>query len=360
MEYKDYYKILGVDKNATQKEIKKAYRRLARKYHPDVNPGDKEAEKKFKEINEAYEVLGDKEKRKKYDEFGQYWEHADKIGASGFKGQAGGNFRYEDLSSIFGGGDLSDLLGSIFGGMSGKTRTGKGFRTFTWSSGPDASFDFGGGFQKQPQKGADLEASIELTIEEAAHGVVKHITLNKEVPCDRCGGLGAAGNRICPVCRGRGKVVKPRHIEVKVPAGVKNGSKIRVRGEGATGVLGGAPGDLFLVAKIKPHPFYQLKNGDLYCEVPITVTEAVLGAEIDVPSLWGRVSMKIPPETQTGKIFRLKGQGFPKLNNPSQKGDYFVKVKVVIPEGITPEEKRLYEQLKSFPHRNPRESLFRR
>jgi molecular chaperone DnaJ len=374
MEYKDYYKTLGVDKSASIKDIKKSYRQLARQYHPDVNPGDKAAEAKFKEINEAYEVLKDTDKRKKYDEFGQYWEHADRAGASGGGGGRGvySNVNPEDLSSIFGGGfgggggDFSDFFNSLFGGMGGQRSSGRrsGTRTQTHAYSPDMDgFDFGfGGRPPQPrsQKGQDAEFPIKLTIEEASSGTVKQLTVNRETPCRSCGGTGVSGNQYCQTCYGQGKTFKPRMLDVTVPAGVKTGSKIRMKGEGSPGINGGQPGDLFLVVELENHPFYELKNGKLYCEVPVTPSEAVLGTEIEVPTLRGRLTMTIPPQTQSGSVFRLKEQGFPALNKKEQKSDLLVKIKIVIPENISDKAKKLFEQLKELTSEDPRKTLFNR
>jgi molecular chaperone DnaJ len=369
MEYKDYYKILGVDKNASTKDIKKSYRQLARQFHPDVNPGDKAAEGKFREINEAYEVLKDSDKRKKYDEFGQYWEQAERVGAAG-GGRGGqrvyGNVNPEDLASIFGGGfgggggDFSDFFNSLFGGTS--RRGGGKSRTYSQNPGFEGfDFNFGGGTpQPQSQRGQDAEFPIKLTVEEAASGTVKQLAINKETICQYCGGTGISGNQYCQGCHGQGKSFKPRKLDVTVPPGVRNGSKIRMKGEGSPGFNGGQAGDLFLVVELEKHPFYELKDGKLYCEVPVTPSEAALGAEIDVPTLRGRLSMKIPPLTQSGKIFRLKEQGFPVINKPDERGDQLVKVRIVIPETLNDAEKKLFEQLKELSHEDPRHTLFNR
>lgn len=375
MEFKDYYKILGVDKKATTKDIKKKYRQLARKYHPDVNRDNPEAEKKFKEINEAFEVLKDKEKRAKYDEFGQYY---DKVGAGAggpggyqyYPGGGGGGYQYstninmDDLSSLFGGGGagagggFSDFFNSLFGGQMGGSGFGSGRRTRPGGS-PDMN-DYGYGFGGAPQapiKGRDEEFEIQLTLEDAARGDRKIFELTKQTPCQACGGRGVQGNSVCPMCHGRGLIATPRKLDVKIPPGVQSGSKIRMKGEGEANP-GGQPGDLYLVVNLKSHPYFELKDGNLYVDVPVTVTEAVLGAEVEVPTLKGKVTVKIPPETQTGKILRLRGLGFPLLKNPEQSGDFYVRTKVVIPENISDEEKKLYEKLKDFSHNNPRKRLF--
>lgn len=371
MEYKDYYKILGVDKSSSEKEIKKAYRRLARKFHPDINKNDAEAEAKFKEINEAYEVLKDKNKRQKYDEFGQYYAHAGEgqpgRGYSGFRGQPGGGaysqINIEDLSSMFGGsqGGFSDFFTSMFGGDFSK-QTGSSRRTNRRSSDPS---NFGGfnfdtsGFASPRQKGADAEFNINLTLEEAAYGVEKVLEFTKESPCNICRGTGNSSGSLCQMCHGRGVIAKPRRLEVKIPSGVKDGFKIRMKGEGSAGSGGGDPGDLYLVVRIQSHPYFELKNDELYCDVPITVTEAVLGGEIKLPVLNGSLTMKIPPGTQNGKIFRLREQGFPTLKNKDKKGDLFVKVKIVIPENLSDEEMELFKKLSAYKHDNPRERIYR-
>lgn len=369
MEYKDYYKILGVDKKAPEKEIKKAYRVLARKYHPDVNPDNKEAEAKFKEINEAYEVLKDKEKRAKYDEFGQYWEHADKMGKNGYGGFPGGGGSYtsqiniEDLSDLFGGGGgaqggFSDFFNSLFSGSrQGRTRPGSGKGSSPF--GYDFSSSGFNNYRQPPQKGSDAEFPLELTLEEAAFGVSKHLNFNKETVCGACTGTGAVSNVLCQTCHGKGTSFKPRHLEVNVPAGVKDGFKIRMKGEGMPGNAGGQPGDLYLVVKIKPHKFYELKDGQLYSNIPIADWEAALGGEIDVPTLDGKISMKIPPGTGSGRVFRVRNQGFPALNDSKARGDYFVKVHITIPQNINDNQLELYRNLKALNTEDPREHLLK-
>jgi len=369
LEYKDYYKILGVDKSASTKKIKKTYRRLARKYHPDVNPGNDEAEAKFKEINEAYEVLKDKEKRKKYDEFGQYFEQAGSApggyskGRSGWPGGGGAQqtVNVEDLSSLFGGQGGSDFFQSFFGGQMGGAKTRGKKRKSGSIPGFDKggfNYDFGGMGQQRPSRGRDEEFTVSLTLEEAAHGTSKTIELRKESVCHVCGGQGIQGNNLCGMCHGKGVVLKPQRLDVKIPPGVRNGFKIRMKGEGGINPAGGQPGDLYMVVQLKSHPYFELKEEDLYCNVPISVEEAILGAKIEVPTLKGRVTVTIPPGTQTGRILRLREQGFPSLKNKKKDGDFFVRTKIVIPEEIGEAEKKLYEQLKQFHHKNPRKQLF--
>ncbi|MCR4408458.1 MAG: DnaJ domain-containing protein [Anaerolineae bacterium] len=314
MEYKDYYRILGVDKTADAKTIKQAYRRLARQYHPDVNPGNKAAEERFKEINEAYEVLSDPEKRKKYDQLGadyQRWQHmgGDPRGfdwsqwfASGQP--AGGRVRveYGDLGDLFGDlGGFSDFFQTIFGGMGGRTQTSRtGSRTWAY-------------------RGQDYEHSVEITLEEAFQGTQR--VLEKE------GG---------------------RRLTVKIPPGVKTGSKIRIAGEGGPGVGGGPQGDLFLQVKVLPHPTFERDGDDLRCEMPVDLYTALLGGEITVHTLDGDVKLKVPPETQSGQVFRLRGKGMPHLQDPKKRGDLYVKVQVRLPTKLTAKEKALVRELASL------------
>jgi DnaJ-class molecular chaperone len=274
---KDYYSILGVARNASEREIKQAYRRLARQYHPDVNPGDKSAEARFKEINEAYEVLSDKEKRQKYDQFGDQWQ------APSWDFSQGGTrvyFGEADLDSLF-----DDLL--------------HGFRSSR---------------QAQPRRGRDIEYSVVVTLEEAYHGTTRTIS------------------------RGDGK-----RLEVKIPPGVRDGSRVRLAGKGGQG-YGRARGDLYLVISVKPHPLFERRGDNLNVGVVVPLAVAMLGGEVEVPTLKGKLALKIPPETQNGRIFRLAGQGMPHLGN-SSRGDLLARVKVVLPANLTQQEKELFKQL---------------
>jgi curved DNA-binding protein len=313
MEYKDYYKILGVDRNADEKEIKKAYRRLARKYHPDVNPDNKEAEERFKEINEAHEVLTDPDKRRKYDQLGANWQQWQHMGRdpSGFdwsqwttRAPGGGrvHVEYGDLGDLFGGafggGGFSDFFEAIFGG-----------------AGRQGSQAWTGTRQARPRRGQDYEQPVEITLEEAFSGTRR--VLEKD----------------------------GRRIEVKIPPGVKTGSKVRIAGEGAPGLGRGATGDLYLKVTVLPHKVFERQGDDLYCEVPVNLYAAILGGETNVPTLKGTVSLKIPPETQGGRTFRLKGQGMPQLRDSKKHGDLYAKVKVVLPKGLSAKEKELFREL---------------
>jgi curved DNA-binding protein len=301
MASKDFYQLLGVNRTASDKDIKQAYRKLARKYHPDVNPGDKSAEAKFKEINNAYEVLSDPEKRKKYDKFGDKWQYADQFtgaqgnpfgGASGFRNAGGDNssYQYVDMSDM---GDLGELLKGFTGGFGGRGRTAR------------------------PRQGRDIDASTEISLEESYSGTTRLIQ-------------DTSGHR----------------IEVKIPAGVKNGQRIKVAGKGEPGMSGGPSGDLYLTVSILEHPAFHLTGNDIHVEVPVPLADAVLGGEASVPTPKGKnLALKIPAETQNGKVFRLAGQGMPEIGKDAR-GDLFAKVKVVLPENLTEREKELFKQLK--------------
>lgn len=314
---KDYYAILGVGRGASEKEIRQAYRKLARQYHPDVNPSDKSAEAKFKEINQAYEVLSDPEKRQKYDRYGDQWQFAEQ-----FTQARRPKTQFWEFSQA-GGPDLhfEEDLGSLFGDLFGISRR-----------------------QARPRGGRDIEHPVEVTLEEAYSGTGRTIALQTAQPCANCQGIGLVQNVPCPVCRGSGLAPALKRLEVKIPAGVKSGSRVRVAGKGEPGYTGGRSGDLYLVVSVKPHPLFQRKGNDLYVEVGVPLTVAMLGGEIMVPTLKGKLALKIPVETQNGRTFRLSGQGMPHLGNSSY-GDLLAKVNVVLPTKLSAEEKKLFEQL---------------
>ncbi len=344
---RDYYEILGVARTASVEEIKKAYRKLALKYHPDRNPGNKEAEEKFKEAAEAYEVLKDPEKRQLYDMYGHQG-----VSNSGFSGFS----QTEDIFSAF-----NDLFEDFFGFSTGR-RSGRS--------------DLG------PERGADLRYDLTISFMEAAKGTEKEIEIQRLETCSKCSGTGAApGNKVvtCPSCNGRGQIIRSqgffqvsstcpncngqgviftepcpscngsgrspqfRKVKIKVPAGVDTGSRLRLRKEGEAGARGGQRGDLFIVIHVEPHDFFTRKGNDLYCEVEISAIEACLGDVIEVPTLHGKEQIKLPAGTQPGAVFRLKGKGFPDLRGFAP-GDQLVKIKVITPTNLTERQKDLLEE----------------
>ncbi|MDD3447420.1 MAG: molecular chaperone DnaJ [Gammaproteobacteria bacterium] len=348
MSKRDYYEVLGVAKNASEAELKKAYRRMAMKHHPDRNTGDKEAENKFKEAKEAYEVLSDARKRAAYDQFG----HA---GVDSGAGMGGGGFR--------GGGGFSDIFEDIFGDVFGGGGGGRG--------------------GSRAYRGADLRYDLELSLEEAVQGTTVKIRIPVHVECGACGGSGArkgsepticttcggAGQvRIqqgffsvqqacphcrgtgrvisdpCPECRGRGRVQEQKTLSVKVPAGVDSGDRIRLSSEGEAGENGGPPGDLYVQIRVREHPIFVRDGADLYCEVPISFVTAALGGELEVPTLNGRVKLKVPAETQTGKLFRIRGKGVRPVRGNGE-GDLLCRVVVETPVNLTGRQKELLQEL---------------
>ncbi|SHJ46255.1 molecular chaperone DnaJ [Geosporobacter subterraneus DSM 17957] len=352
MAKRDYYEVLGLEKGANEQAVKKAYRKLAMQYHPDKNPGNKEAEEKFKEINEAYEVLSDANKRSRYDQFGHAGVGGN--GDGGFEGFSG----YGGFDDIFG--DIFDMFGG--GGFSGGRR------------------------RNGPQKGADLKYELGITFEEAAFGVEKDINVSRHESCGTCGGTGAKPGtskktcskcngsgevryaqrtplgqfvnvKTCDVCHGEGsiietpckdcsgtgKVMKDKKIHIKIPAGVDTGSVIPLRGQGEPGIKGGPTGDLYIVLRVKPHEIFQRDGNDVICEMPITFVQAALGDELVVPTLDGKIKYKIPEGTQSGTIFRMKGKGIPSLRGYGR-GDHYVKVIVEIPKKLNDKQKELLKR----------------
>ena len=325
MAKKDYYELLGIKRNASEREIKQAYRRLARQFHPDLNSGDKSAEAKFKEINEAHEVLSSKENRKKYDKYGAQWPHAEQFeqarqqqAPSQNFGNAGGStsfhFEGEDMGSLF-----DDLL-------FGRGRAG----TYTRRT--------------RTMRGRDLETPVEVTLEEAFHGTTRTLSLQSEEACPACKGTGLVQNVPCAACQGAGRVPRLKRLEVRIPAGVKTGSRVRIAGKGTPGYNGGASGDLYLLVSVRTHRQFERRGDNLYVEVPVPLTVAVLGGEVQVPTLKGKLALKIPPETQNGRSIRLAGQGMPHPGNSSH-GDIFARVNVVLPTKLSDKEKDLFKQL---------------
>ncbi len=325
MAKKNYYETLGVNRNASEQEIKKAYRRLARQHHPDLNSGDKSAEAKFKEINEAYEVLSSKENRKKYDKYGDQWQYAEQFEKArqqqaprwdfgGADGATSFHFEGEDMGSLF-----DEIL---FGGTRARTYTRR----------------------TRPMRGQSIETPIEVTLEEAFHGTTRTISLQSEEPCPACQGTGFIQNVPCSSCQGAGMVPRIKRLEVKIPAGVNTGSRVRIAGKGSPGHSGGASGDLYLLVSVRAHHQFERRGDDLHVEVPVPLTIAVLGGEVQVPTMKGKLALKIPAETQNGRSFRLAGQGMPHLGN-SSRGDLFARVNVVLPTKLSDREKELFKQL---------------
>ncbi|GAB6887936.1 J domain-containing protein [Desulfothermus okinawensis JCM 13304] len=328
VKYKDYYKILGVSRNATQDEINKAFKKLAKKYHPDFNPNNKEAEEKFKEINEAYEVLKDPEKRKRYDMLGANWEHGQNFEPPpGFENvrfhfrTGGGSEGFEGFSDFF---DL--LFGNLFGeGQSRGFRSGS--RKSRFSHDPysgSGSFYSGDFFNQGEAKGADSEAEIELTLEDAYRGGKKTITLSD-----------GASSKV---------------LTVNIPPGVVEGSKIRLAGQGQIGPSG-RKGDLYLRVKLLPHYLFKVEGNNVILDLPLTPWEAALGCSVSIPTLDGRVELKVPPGTSSGQKLRLKGKG---LGRGTKKGDFFARVQIKVPKNLTPKERELFEELKKISSFNPR------
>lgn len=366
----DYYNLLGVKRGASEEDIKKAYRRLARKYHPDVNPGDKVAEEKFKQISEAYDVLSDPKKKEVYDKFGSYSENlrdaASKGAGAGFPG--GFDFNWSEYANSGGAGtgsgpSIKDIFGDLFGG-------GAGARTASSSK----------------QRGADIELPISLSFEDAINGTTKTINVRRNDVCARCHGSGeGAGSPVtcmtcqgggkvsggggffsfdqpcgdckgtgkrrppCNECFGRGSVAKTETVTVRIPAGVDTGSRVRAAGKGEAGKKGGVTGDLFIITNVSPHPVFTRKGDNIECVIPITLTEAALGAKIEVPTVSGKAQLRLPPGTQSGQRFRLREKGAPSLRS-NHRGDQYVEVKITLPKIIDEDSKEL---LRQFARRNP-------
>jgi molecular chaperone DnaJ len=346
---KDLYGVLGVPKGASADEVKKAYRKLARQYHPDRNPGDKEAEERFKEVQHAYDVLSDAEKRKAYDEYGS---------PDGRRGFQPGDFNFDV-------GDLGDL-GDLFGGLFGRGRAGTRARP-------------------QAQRGSDLEVQVNLSFEDSLKGLETRIPVEVDTSCQECGGSGAkpgTSPTICPECRGRGVISesqglfalsqpcprcrgngtviedpcprcrgtgrerRTKRYSVKIPAGVKDGTRIRLKGKGEAGIAGGPPGDLFVVTRVADSPIYKRRGGDLEVEVPVSLADAALGTEVEVPTPEGAVSLKVPAGSEHGKLLRIKGRGAPKLKGG--KGDVLARLKLEVPKKLNKKQRELLEELRKL------------
>jgi molecular chaperone DnaJ len=390
MAKQDYYQVLGVKRDAKPEEIKKAYRRLARKFHPDVNPGDKSAEERFKLITEAHDVLSDAKKRQVYDRFGQYSDNLADAAARGAAGPGAGTgrgaggfdfegFDWANTTSTGGGGgggtSFRDIFADLFGGREEKQEREPP--------------------RPQPQRGADIEMPLALTFEEAITGMTTNLTVNRSEQCSRCNGAGdiggpvvvcstckgtgqvqRAGGRLkfsqecpdcggsgrrrqpCSLCKGAGVMPKTETLKnVRIPAGVDTGSRVRIAGKGQGGRLGAPPGDLYIITNVGAHKYFKRKGDNIYVTVPLTVPEAALGAKIEVPTVEGKAQLRIPPGTQSGQKFRLRERGAPSLRNPSLRGDQFVEVQVTLPKVISEETKELLRRYAQINEENPRVAM---
>lgn len=367
----DYYELLGVSRKAPQKEIRQAYRRLARKYHPDLNPGDKSAEEKFKQVQEAYDVLSDTKKRQMYDQFGFDAERRGAVPPE----EAGGGVHFDFGGFDFGGAggaNFRDLFGQFF-------RGGMGQRAAA-----------------EAERGSDLEYQISIGFWDAVRGEVKKLTITRLEACAACGGSGAVGaaqvctacggsgqvsqvsghmrfniacsrcggagrvRTLCRVCGGEGRVRRSETIEVRIPAGVQTGSRVRVPGHGNAGTHGQAAGDLYIITQVQPHPYFERRGNDLYTVVPITVPEAALGAKIEVPTLEGRSQLRVPPGTSSGQKLRLREKGVPWVRHPGRRGDLYVELQVVVPKPTDERVRKLLRELERLEPEDPRRELFAR
>ena len=343
---KDYYEMLGVKRGASDDEIKKAYRKLARKFHPDLNPGDKSAEDQFKQMQEAYDVLSNQEDRKLYDEYGDNWR-AVKSGAGAPPppnrgGAERGGFDFNDFDfgsfrSSGGGGGGFDIFEELFGGAgrSSQRRGGRGGRSGQGGRGG---------------RGRDVEAELELSLEEAHRGGRRTLQMQATEVCPTCNGTGMKDGKTCETCDGAGEVLRPKTIEVNIPAAVRDGSTIRLAGQGGTG--SSEHGDLYLHIRLRPHPVFSVKGDDLEVELPIAPWEAVLGAKVEAPTIDGKVEVTIPHGANNGQRLRLRGQGLNKRKGG--RGDEYVRLKIVVPKEVGEEERRLYEELQRASRFNPR------
>jgi len=373
----DYYDLLGVPKKASAKDIRTAFRKLARKYHPDLNPGDKSSEEKFKQLQEAYDVLSDSKKRQMYDQHGFYSDNIPPGGPGGGPQQDG-----EGVNFDFGGFD--------FGGGSGAQGSTSSFRDLFSQFFPGRR---GAAEEPEHEPGGDLEYQIEIDFWDAVRGAVKKLTITRLDTCDTCHGTGAIGSpqtcptchgsgtiqqaagkmkfnvpctrcggtgkirKVCPTCSGEGRLRRTETIDVRIPAGVASGSRVRVPGKGNAGTMGAPPGDLYLRVDVKPHPFFERRGDDLYTEVPVTVTEATLGAKVEVPTIDGRSLVRIPPATNSGKTLRLKEKGVPSARNGSR-GDQYVEIQVIVPQPTDERVRNLMKELETIAPEDPRKDLF--
>lgn len=352
---KDYYKILGISHNADKKEIKKAYRLLARKYHPDVNPGNKLCIEKFKEIGEAFSILFDDKKRLQYDILRGYTDSRPKSSEQS-KGQA--SKAYKDKKNASNKTKQKEKqadkqfnvdFGNLFKDFTDKFSKGQKPDNKEKKPHPEPQ-------KSPPKKGDDIHTEVNITITEAHNGTIRKVNILRTDSCVKCGGKRAINSSPCSGCNGKGEVSTYKHLSVKIPPRVKEGSKIRIANEGNKGINGGENGDLFLVVHIIKSSFFSFDGNNVYCEVPITPTEAALGAEIQIPSIDGFINIKIPPETRSGQKFKLSGEGLPDPNT-AKRGDQIATVKIEIPSNLNEKEKDLYRELAKIRNFNPREHI---
>ena len=349
VDFKDYYQVLGVARDADDKAIKSAFRKRAKEMHPDVNRDDPRAEERFKDLNEAYEVLSDTDKRKMYDRFGEDWKRyqdagvgPDDVYRAPGAGSRQGQARAEDFGTWFagndgeftfesadGGGGFSDFFNMMFGSRG--AATGRARQTI-----------------QRPRRGEDLEAPTTITLEEAANGAQRRLTVRSPETCTLCDGTGEIRGAECPRCDGTGMMETNKELEVSIPKGVKTGSRVRISGKGGPGVNGGPNGDVYLVIRVVPHSRFERVNDDLVETVDVPLYTAVLGGEVRVPTLTGQVALTVPAGTQNGRQFRLRGKGMPKLGKSDERGDLLVKASVEMPTSLSDREKELFEELRSL------------
>ncbi|HKF26129.1 MAG TPA: molecular chaperone DnaJ [Candidatus Acidoferrum sp.] len=373
----DYYELLGVPRKATAKDIRAAFRKLARKYHPDLNPGDKAAEEKFKQLQEAYDVLSDSKKRQMYDQYGFYSDNPPSGDYGAGAGGAAGNVNFDFSGFDFGGGagsaggsSFRDLFSQFFGGRGGRSAA-----------------------EEEAEEGGSLEYQLEIDFWDAVRGGVKKLQITRldacetchgtgavgtpqvcaacngtgtiqqnagkmrfNVPCTRCGGTGKL-RTACKACGGEGRVRRTETIDVRIPAGVASGGRVRVPGKGNAGTMGAPGGDLYLVIEVKPHPFFERRGNDIYAKVPVTVSEATLGAKIEVPTIDGRALVRIPPGTNSGRTLRLREKGVPSARNAGR-GDQYVEIQVVVPQPTDERVRNIMKELETVAPEDPRKDLF--
>jgi molecular chaperone DnaJ len=374
----DYYEVLGVSKKTPLKEIRQAYRKLARKYHPDLNPGDKSSEEKFKQVQEAYDVLSDTKKRQMYDQYGFYSDAG--------PGPAAGGPGQNPAGEV-------DFSGFDFGGAGG-TSFRDLFSQFFRGGGAGAGMEYAGPGE---EPGTDLEYRMEIGFWDAVRGAVKKISITRLDSCATCHGTGAIGNTqqvcpdcggtghqtrttgnmrfnvtcqrcggtgrlrtVCKTCNGEGRVRRTETLDIRIPAGMQTGSRVRVAGKGNAGTHGAPPGDLYIILDVQPHPFFERRGDDIYTRVPITVSEGALGAKIEVPTIDGRTMLRIPPGSSSGRVLRLREKGAPVARTPKRRGDQYVELQIAVPDAVDERVRNLLKELAELAPEDPRNDLFTR